>query len=230
MKKDLTRQKFSRLMVLEFVGKKYGVQSYWKCLCDCGEVTYAVSAQLLGLKKFSCGCLNRELSSKRILERKQNGEQHTSYKHGHAFTKQHTKTYDSWFNMKHRCYYEKDVNYKNYGGRGITVCERWLDFKNFLEDMGEKPEGFTLDRINVNGNYGPSNCRWADGYTQAINKRPKKIMRQNALYIKTCSETSKDLAKKYDITVTMVNMIKSNKSWVDVEKIFTPNNNQQKYL
>lgn len=84
--------------------------------------------------------------------------------------------------MKQRCYNPKYPAYKNYGGRGIKVCERWLDikngFKNFLEDMGEKPKGLSIDRINNNGNYEPNNCRWADVYTQLKNRRKYKIYRE----------------------------------------------------
>lgn len=83
--------------------------------------------------------------------------------------------YNSWRAMKERCYYKKHTQYKDYGGRGITVCDRWLDrargFYNFLEDMGPRPEGTTLDRINIDGPYSPDNCRWATYVEQSLNKR-----------------------------------------------------------
>lgn len=83
--------------------------------------------------------------------------------------------YSTWSSMKTRCYNQKEKTYKNYGSRGIKVCDRWLhSFANFLEDMGERPEKMTLDRINNDGDYSPDNCRWADGTTQNFNKRPLK--------------------------------------------------------
>jgi hypothetical protein len=82
-----------------------------------------------------------------------------------------TPTYYSWAGMKSRCLNPKDSRYKDYGGRGIKVCKEWHDFRNFLKDMGLRPKGHTLDRIDVNGNYEPSNCRWATLEMQAANKR-----------------------------------------------------------
>ena len=83
-----------------------------------------------------------------------------------------TKEYRAWSSMKSRCSNPNVASYPNYGGRGITVCDRWLNsFENFFEDMGEAPEGFELDRIDVNGNYTPDNCRWVDESTQAKNRR-----------------------------------------------------------
>lgn len=96
---------------------------------------------------------------------------HGNQIHGYARRGQKTPTYKAWESMVRRCTMPSQSTYPSYGGRGIVICLRWRDFRNFLEDMGEKPEGMTLDRIDVNGNYEPDNCRWADAKTQHRNKR-----------------------------------------------------------
>lgn len=94
--------------------------------------------------------------------------------HGHCRNKKPSPTYYSWRSMKFRCLYPQAINYQNYGGRGITVCDRWLKFENFLEDMGERPDGLTLSRINNDGNYEPTNCCWDDPQNQAQNRRTRR--------------------------------------------------------
>jgi len=116
------------------------------------------------------------------------GESNPNYKHGHSLRNgKESPTYQSWRHMKYRCLNPNCSDYKNYGGRGIKVCERWMDFTNFLADMGEKPEGLTLDRINNDGNYEPGNCRWATWKEQRQNQR--KFDRKNQyLFIATDSQ------------------------------------------
>lgn len=102
-----------------------------------------------------------------------------NYKHGHAPSGKRTPTLGAFHEMHKRCYKPKNKRYPLYGGRGITVCERWQDFNNFLLDMGEKPSGMSLDRINNDGPYSPKNCRWASAKTQARNRRTSKIIKFN---------------------------------------------------
>lgn len=129
---------------------------YWICECECGSSASVAAADLKSGHTKSCGCLNSESRKSKAL------------RHGYN----RTTTYVCWSNMLARCGNANRPDFKNYGGRGITVCERWLDFANFLADMGEKPSGLTIDRINNDGNYEPGNCRWATPSEQRRNQRP----------------------------------------------------------
>lgn len=153
---ELTGQRFGRLTVLECVGKDDWHHTIWRVRCDCGNVLNVRGSHLTSGNTKSCGCYNLERSK----------QLHT--KHGYSYH----PLYSTWYNMIHRCVNPDNSNYENYGGRGITVCDRWKNsFEAFIEDVGDRPEGATLDRIDVNGNYEPGNCRWADSHTQITNRR-----------------------------------------------------------
>lgn len=168
---DLAGQQFGRLRVIERDGSRAG-NAAWRCQCECGELIVTTSLNLRNSNTRSCGCLQRDIAT--AIGR-------ASRKHGHASGKG-TSEYHIWQSMKTRCSNPKAINYQYYGGRGITVCQRWLDgFENFLEDMGPRPScDHSIDRIDNNGNYELSNCRWATGVEQNNNLRRPKQYRKRA--------------------------------------------------
>ena len=153
-------ERYGRLIILKESIKKIRGRRTFTCLCECGNKKDVIGDNLrMGTTK-SCGCLQRELLSNR--------------RETHKMTK--TAEYNTLSRMKQRCFNKKHQDYKNYGERGITVCNSWLKFENFLEDMGKKKKGETIDRINNDGNYCKENCRWTDWETQANNRRGNVIL------------------------------------------------------
>ena len=146
---DRTGQVFGKLVVLEQAGRDNLKKVLWRCRCECGNETVVVSGSLVTGNTTSCGCIV------------------PNFKHGGTGK----GSYNTWRAMIRRCTVPTDKDYPRYGGRGISVCPAWLEYANFVADMGEPTGDETLDRINVYGNYSPDNCRWAGVQTQNRNTR-----------------------------------------------------------
>lgn len=155
--KDMTDQKIGRLTFIKEV-QKDGKGGYWECLCECGNTTVTSGTLVRKGHTTSCGCYKWEQILAAVTSHGQSGN----------------PTYYLWHTMHSRCYNENAESYPNYGARGIGVCERWHDFQNFYEDMGDRPDGLSLERLDVNKDYSPENCIWDNYSNQAFNTRLKR--------------------------------------------------------
>lgn len=200
--KDLTGQRFGKLIALERTDKKRGNLTFWKCQCDCGNISIVQTGHLTNGHTQSCGCLQKERARKA----------HTT--HGKA-NERITKI---WYGIRKRCYNPNSIYYSNYGGRGISMCDEWRsDFQSFYEwamSHGYE-EHLTIDRIDVNGNYCPENCRWITNEEQQNNRRTSHLLTYNGE-----THSMKDWAQligiKYSTLRGRINVYK----W-DVEKALT---------
>lgn len=151
---DLVGRKFGRLSVIRRSDAKSKVGALWMCVCDCGKESTVPTLKLRSGAIKSCGCYRAELKA--------------NLKHGHA---NKSPTYRTWKEMRQRCMNPKSDKWQWYGGRGISICQRWDSYENFLSDMGERLAGTSIDRIDPDGNYEPANCRWATPKQQAQSNR-----------------------------------------------------------
>lgn len=179
--KDLTGMKFGRLRVVEHLGKsKRTRQSYWKCLCDCGLEVNVFGPRMINGNTSSCGCLRTEMLAARCRDKEFRSTWNVCI-HGECRGGS-TPEYRAWTLMRDRCFNPMSKAFKDYGARGITICERWSDFKNFLIDVGRKPSPrHSVGRIDNNGIYSPENVRWELPQQQANNKRNNRLLTHNGL-------------------------------------------------
>lgn len=160
---DLTGRKFGRLTISSVLDSKTVM-----CRCDCGKETRVGKGHIKSGHTKSCGCLVAEVISTNLVT------------HGHSTKGKASSTYNSWRGMRQRCLNKNNPCYRHYGARGITVCDRWINsFENFLEDMGVCPNGMTIERINSNANYEPSNCRWDTRRAQSLNTSSNVLLSLN---------------------------------------------------
>ena len=195
---DLSGRTFGRLTALTSV--RVGKRKGWLCQCSCGQTTKVVTAKLTSGWTSSCGCLHKEVCA--------------ATKRTHGMSR--TRTYATWLQMNRRCDLPSHEAYKDYGGRGIRVCERWLKFENFYEDVGEPPfEGASLDRIDNDLGYSPENTRWATKLQQANNRRTTRRISFNGV-----SKTLREWADVLGVSVKTLTSRVYLREW-DIERALT---------
>jgi hypothetical protein len=183
---DLSGGRFGSLLVTRRVPSNGRI--LWHCICDCGNEVVKAGADIRAGDTKSCGCLRSKTVSKRASER--------NTKHGIIQNRIVPRWYQIWLGMMKRCYNKESPAYINYGARGITVCDRWHDPKNFLADMGEPPAKYSVNRLNNDEGYSPKNCNWATDVEQANNRRSNRyvIIDGNKM---TIAEAAKHLGLLY---------------------------------
>lgn len=198
--RDLTGERFGKLLVIERNGYNRHHQLLWLCECECGNKKSVLGMCLSRGDTQSCGCLQKEAIAK------------VNYRHG----MRNTPIYAIWRSMNQRCYDKNSHAYNRYGGRGINVCERWQLFENFYADMGDKEKGMSLERLNNDGDYSPENVIWATAKEQANNRRSNVVLEHNGKK-QTMKQWCDELSLNIGTVWSRLNVYK-----YSVEKALTP--------
>jgi hypothetical protein len=193
IKIDRTGMTYGRLKVIGLGNKRRPNRIYWLCQCECGKKLQVLSQNLNNGSTQSCGCYSRDILIKRQTT--------------HGMTK--TPEFESWRSMLYRCNNKNYRQYKHYGGRGIRVCKRWNSFSNFYADMGARPAGTTLDRINTNRGYSKSNCRWATLKEQNRNSRSNVWIKYKGKKILVVELAKDKLGIKHNYHRKLMTLLKS---------------------
>jgi hypothetical protein len=192
---DLVGRRFGKLSVARYLGS-----SRWSCLCDCGRESAVNGQRLREGKTRSCGCGIAQSNKRRT--------KHGMYR---------TRAYRIWHSIRQRCENPNNKTYPRYGGRGIKLCDRWQSFGNFIEDMGEPPEGMSIDRIDGDGDYEPGNCRWATPTQQQNNIRTNRMFTHDGKTM-TLAQWARELGIAYHVL-----KYRLNQGW-QPPKLFTQEN------
>ena len=211
---DITGEIFGRLTVIEPADSHKSpcghTETRWKCLCDCGKYINTATGRLRSGGVKSCGCFSVEATKKR------------NTTHGHTINNKESVEFRAWLSMRGRCSRSSHHAYHNYGGRGISVCNRWDDFGNFFSDMGERPsDKHSLERKNNNKDYYKENCRWATRKEQTRNRRVSIFLTANGLTM-----VMQEWAIRTGIKYCTL-WARKKRGWTDCDVINTPMRNSQ---